>query len=781
MRHFLLIYALLLSFHSFAQLEKYFTDPESLWQGDTALFTLSPEGVLTFTSPENEAGSVFLYHPITYGTDMTWEMDVKTDFHTTNSNFVRFHLYATGQSSSDPLYYLQVGTNNRQISLYCNRSNSSVRCITGRTDLLEEPYDYVRIRVTLEKQRVWSLYTCKAGEKTFTLEGTHTADLTNDRPGGFLNISCHYIKGRISTFYFDNIRVEPFITPFPDILFPGTDEPEIPSPPPTDGLPELIDLFYKSSNTLLFQYSSPIGIDQASVSISGIGDATQIIYGSNNSEMLTRFPGDIEENQTYVIRIKGIADLSSGEVLPEDIWEISLEGENKSPGEQEKPSGNIPPGSILINEIMADPKGLEFIPETEYVELYNTLEHLVSLDGWNFVYNSKPVPLDGIYIPAKGYLVLYREGREIYSAPEAIAVGLSKFPANLANGGKDIQLIDINNKVIDEVIYTKATAGRSWERDITNGWYLCTDPQGGTPGYRNSSISPDDNKETGEPNTPSNKDIQPGEIIFNELLPEPFPDGSEYIELYNRSDRALSFANLAIATRKSDGTLSTNYSLQDISKTIEPDEYIVISKNIEGILPFYKANENALYQLKIPVLANTSSTLVLFRNDNELVIDEISYSSKWHSSAIKNKKGVALERIDPDLPTQEEANWTSASATAGYGTPGFRNSQYMPENSDDGVTTDIQTPQYSEHTLDYTIRYFFEQPDYSVRIFIFDIQGRQVGQPVNNQTAGTEGYFYWDGTNRQGRHLPQGLYIMYAEAYHPKGDLKRFRKVFIVY
>ncbi|MCC8144664.1 MAG: hypothetical protein LIO97_12920 [Tannerellaceae bacterium] len=93
----------------------------------------------------------------------------------------------------------------------------------------------------------------------------------------------------------------------------------------------------------------------------------------------------------------------------------------------------------------------------------------------------------------------------------------------------------------------------------------------------------------------------------------------------------------------------------------------------------------------------------------------------------------------------------------------------------------MESPVYSEQTGEYTIRYFFEQPDYSVRIFIFDIQGRQVEQPVNNQTAGTEGAFYWDGTNRQGRRLPQGIYIMYAEAYHPKGNLKRFREVFIIY
>ena len=50
-------------------------------------------------------------------------------------------------------------------------------------------------------------------------------------------------------------------------------------------------------------------------------------------------------------------------------------------------------------------------------------------------------------------------------------------------------------------------------------------------------------------------------------------------------------------------------------------------------------------------------------------------------NSVKNKKGVALERIDPDAATQDAANWTSASETVGYGTPGYQNSQYKDASS----------------------------------------------------------------------------------------------------
>lgn len=72
------------------------------------------------------------------------------------------------------------------------------------------------------------------------------------------------------------------------------------------------------------------------------------------------------------------------------------------------------------------------------------------------------------------------------------------------------------------------------------------------------------------------------------------------------------------------------------------------------------------------------------------MIDEIRYSSKWHAPSVKNEKGIALERINPDRDTQDEMNWTSASATAGYGTPGYRNSQYGKQ--DEGEVTGIELP-----------------------------------------------------------------------------------------
>ena len=44
------------------------------------------------------------------------------------------------------------------------------------------------------------------------------------------------------------------------------------------------------------------------------------------------------------------------------------------------------PGDVLLNEVMANPKGLTALPETEYIEIYNASDKTLSLKGWAFVH-----------------------------------------------------------------------------------------------------------------------------------------------------------------------------------------------------------------------------------------------------------------------------------------------------------------------------------------------------------------------------------------------------------
>lgn len=458
------------------------------------------------------------------------------------------------------------------------------------------------------------------------------------------------------------------------------------------------------------------------------------------------------------------------------------------PEEPEQPEESYPKGSVIIHEVMADPKGLTALPETEYIELYNKVDQSIDLSNWILNYGTTPIALTGVVIPAHGWVVLYRSGREI-ELGSGQACPLDKFPSALANTGKELSLYDANGQLMDQYTYPKAKPACSWEFD-EEGWHLSSDPRGGTPGEANSEAeeneedpdeTPDEPEEetNPEPEIPEAQQPQPGDIIINELLPEPFVDGSEYIELYNRSEQELSLKDVCISTRKSDGSLNTRYPLEAYPQTLQAGDYLLLTKSIEGVENFYSlpASLNWL-ECKLPVLSNTGSTVVLYREEGEIIIDEVSYSPKWHAPTVKNKKGVALERKDPDKDSQNADNWTSAASSAGFGTPGLENSQYLNGETETD-SEEIDDPIY-QPTGTFQIPYRLNQSGYMARGWIFDLSGRKVALIADNTSLGTQGYLEWNGKGRDGSPVNTGIYIIYLELWHPGGNVIRKKQVLLI-
>ena len=108
---------------------------------------------------------------------------------------------------------------------------------------------------------------------------------------------------------------------------------------------------------------------------------------------------------------------------------------------------------IIINEVMANPKGLILLPETEYIELHNTTKQAISLTGWWLVYGQTQVKLSELALPAEGYVVLFRSNRTIQVETNGLQMPLEKFPYQLNNDGKLLQLYDADWALHDEVYY----------------------------------------------------------------------------------------------------------------------------------------------------------------------------------------------------------------------------------------------------------------------------------------------------------------------------------------
>lgn len=268
-------------------------------------------------------------------------------------------------------------------------------------------------------------------------------------------------------------------------------------------------------------------------------------------------------------------------------------------------------------------------------------------------------------------------------------------------------------------------------------------------------------------------------IIINELLFDPPPGGSDYIELYNRSRKVVDLKQLYVANRSAAGVLSGMQQLSAVSRLFFPGEYMVVTEDGAWLQQQYNVKDPAaVIQLSsLPSLPDDKGTLVLI-DWQGAPIDELQYDRKWHFSLITDEEGVALERIDYSKPAQDSHNWMSAASTAGFGTPGYRNSQFRADLQAKGMVTITPTlfsPDNDGFDDFATIQYQMTEPGYLTNITFFDASGRAVRHLARNATLGREGVFRWDGLDNNRRSLPVGTYIMYAEIFNTQGKTKKIR------
>src|SRR3979409_514700 len=114
---------------------------------------------------------------------------------------------------------------------------------------------------------------------------------------------------------------------------------------------------------------------------------------------------------------------------------------------------------------------------------------------------------------------------------------------------------------------------------------------------------------------------------------------------------------------------------------------------------------------------------VLIVNAQGKIIDELNYDAHWHFKLIDNDEGVSLERIDYNKPAQNAANWHSAATSAGYGTPGYQNSQFKNDLQLQGgisITPPVFSPDNDGFDDFLTINYQFPEQGFVCNITVFD-------------------------------------------------------------
>jgi|WetSurMetagenome_2_1015567.scaffolds.fasta_scaffold26405_2 hypothetical protein len=272
------------------------------------------------------------------------------------------------------------------------------------------------------------------------------------------------------------------------------------------------------------------------------------------------------------------------------------------------------------------------------------------------------------------------------------------------------------------------------------------------------------------------------DVVINEVLFDT-PEGmSEFIELYNRSQKSIDLAefSLALCDPFSDSIIRKT-PLKSNSFLLFPGCYVAISRFTDHLPnPVYRIEPSTLVeQPALFTLPDQEGEIALISTDLQ-IIDRFRYSRHMHSAFLSETRGISLERIRADRSTNDISNWYSASSTNGYATPGYENSQGLsPETDKDNITLipAVFSPD-GDGTDDFAVMTLEPgKSGFMANILIFDIRGIAVKTLASNELLGTRTVLTWDGTRNDQTLADIGIYLIYIELFNQSGIVKKCRKV----
>jgi hypothetical protein len=271
---------------------------------------------------------------------------------------------------------------------------------------------------------------------------------------------------------------------------------------------------------------------------------------------------------------------------------------------------------------------------------------------------------------------------------------------------------------------------------------------------------------------------QASDIIINEILFDPRSGGYDFIELYNRSKKTIDLHGLTVCNRDNNGALASVKKISEQPFQIYPGMHVVISNDRVNLgLQYLVKNKMNVFEVDLPSYPDDKGIAVL-ADLNANIIDELHYDKKWQFPLIADPEGVSLERINSDDSTQRQGNWHSAASTAGWATPGYKNSQ-QKDAMEPGNTVSVDLAIFSPNNDGFDdlaiIRYQVHDRGWVANITCFNLQCRPVRLLVRNEVLGLKGSWTWDGLDDKGRPLPSGNYILLAECFNLQGKRQRFK------
>ena len=627
MRNLILLFWICTPMMLFGQFTDDFSDGDfttnPTWAGDCDKFIIE-NGLLRLN--DTGAGMAYLATESSVISNTQWDFWIRIAFTPSDNNHPRVYLASNTSDLSGALsgYFLQIGKtggDNKRLYFYRQDGSESTLLMTGSMNIADGTNNVMRVRVVRDGSGFWQFFADPSGQNMFIPQGG-ASDNTYTTTAWF-GIRCTYTSSNSNRFYFDDFRVG-------DII------PEDP--------PYVRRLQVVSPNTLDVVFSRIITPNSAT------NPQNYFVDDGPGHPLVVA----VDDQHPFMARL-----LFAGNFLENHLYKIDISGVESPDGQMMEPyAGSFvhyvsQRFDLIFNELMANSRPEVSLPPFDWLELYNTTELPINIEGWTLQHGTTMRVLPEALVPPRGYLVLTTEAAYPYMKDYGNVVAVPGLSANaLTIGGTQLVLWDVGQELVSFVSYTdkwyrnpaKASGGWSLEKiDPYNfcqgaaNWKASEDTRGGSPGITNSVRA--DNPDTQPPRLLRTGFVDSLNVIL--WFSEPMDDANLWIPGYYEIDHNIG------------NPITTNPVSPDFSCV-----HLQLAEPLQDDV-LYKVSVSELFtDCAGNIINERTGRLAVPRaaSENDIVINEVLFNPPYFGSRyveLFNRSGFVFDMADYILASQD--------------------------------------------------------------------------------------------------------------------------------
>lgn len=273
-------------------------------------------------------------------------------------------------------------------------------------------------------------------------------------------------------------------------------------------------------------------------------------------------------------------------------------------------------------------------------------------------------------------------------------------------------------------------------------------------------------------------------VVINEILFDPFSGGYDFVELYHNGRRMVDLKQLKIASYDfNTGEMKSLQPVTDESYLLFPGHYAVltekpdvVSLNYHSSYPYGFIGMNSLPSMNV----DEGHIAII---DDSVVVDGFRYSDDMHFELLNSTDGVSLEKIHPSRPSSDPTAWHSCSPSAGFATPGLKNSIFSdsPErNREVNIQPEIFSPDNDGYDDLITFSVSNNQPGSIGNVVLYNSSGQIIYTHRYNKLLASADAFTWNGIADNGRISSPGIYVALIEVFSLDGKVEYYKMPFVL-